>query len=96
MESSLLWRWQVSQRWTSDLLLYYVHNRDGSGYSPLLAGDASRRVERLGQRLTIGRTLDAAGRWRAVVELENGRDYSNLPIFRLEERQVSVGIRYLF
>ena len=96
LESSLLWRWQLAARWSSDLLVYYVHNRDGSGYSPLLADGATRRVERLGQRLTLSRSLDPAGRWRLLLEVENGRDYSNLPVFRLEERQVSVGIRYLF
>jgi len=96
LEASLLWRWQWTQQWSSDLLVYYVHNRDASGYSPLLADDATRRVERLGQRLTLQRSLDAAGRWRLLLEAENGRDYSNLPIFRLEERQVSVGLRYLF
>lgn len=96
LEASVLWRWQWTPEWSSDLLLYYVNNHDGRGYSPLLQDDATRRVERLGQRLTLQRTLDASGRWRAVLELENGRDYSNLPIFRLEERQVSVGIRYLF
>ena len=96
LEGSLLWRWQATPRWSSELLVYYARNSDSSGYSPLLGNGATRQVERLGQRLTLGRTLDAAGRWRALIEVENGRDYSNLPIFRLEERQVSAGIRYLF
>lgn len=96
LESSLLWRWQINPLWSSDVLVYYVHNRDSAGYSPLLANDATRTVQRLGQRITVSRQLGQTGDWRLLLEAENGRDNSNLPIFRLEERQVLVGIRYLF
>jgi len=96
LEASAQWRWQISQRYTLEALVYYVRNRDLDGYSPLLANGAERRVERLGQRLVLGRDITADGRWRALLELENSRDMSNLPIFRLDERQVLLGVRYAF
>ena len=96
IEASLLWRRDWTPRWTSEALLYAVHNGDQTGYSPLLENNATRRTDRLGERLSLSRTLDGSGRWRASIELENSRDYSNLPIFRLNEHQISMGLRYLF
>ena len=96
IESSLLWRRDWTPRWTIEALLYAVHNGDQLGYSPLLENNATRRIDRLGERLSLSRTLDGSGHWRASVELENSRDYSNLPIFRLNEHQISMGLRYLF
>jgi len=96
IETSLLWRRDWTPRWTSELLLYAIHNADQAGYSPLLDNNAARQVNRLGERLSLSRTLDSGGRWRASIELENARDYSNLPIFRLNEHQISAGLRYLF
>ena len=72
-----------------------MHNGDQLGYSPLLENNATRRIDRLGERLSLSRTL-GGGHWRASVEFENSRDYSNLPIFRLNEHQISMGLRYLF
>lgn len=96
VEGSAQWRWQVDDRHSIEGLLYYVRNRDLDGYSPLLAAGAERRVERMGQRLVLGRSLTADGRWRLLLELENSRDSSNIGIFRLNERQALIGLRYAF
>ena len=96
LEASALWRWQAGSAWTLDALLYYVRNSDHSGYSPLLNNGDERTVQRLGQRLALQYALDPAGRWRAVLELEHSRDTSNLAIFRLDERQALLGLRYVF
>lgn len=96
LEASALWRLQASERWSIDALLYYVRNSDSTGYSPLLENGATRSVARFGQRVSISRAISQTGHWRVFLEAENSRDNSNLPIFRLEERQVSAGLRYLF
>jgi hypothetical protein len=95
-EASVLWRWTAGNGWRSEMLAYMSYAQDSEGYSPLLENGSRRRTWRAGQRLSVSRDLAPSGRWRAVVEIENTRDLSNLPIFRLNELQVTAGLRHVF
>jgi len=95
-EGNALWRWKLGGGWRSEFLVYVAYGKDSASYSALLVGGAERQLHRIGQRLSISKDLDPATAWRAVVEIENTRDISNLPIFRTHETQATAGLRYVF
>jgi hypothetical protein len=80
--STLDVRWQHSRGW------------DQEGYSPLLAENAARRLERDFFNLTLRHPLTPD--WEARLMLELQRQRSNLEIFSQNARQISLGMSRSF
>lgn len=94
-EARLVWRgqsgnhgWVFEHRWQ--------WQTDGSGYSPLLANNAHRKINR--QALQVEWFVPAPfvpGAAQAFVQLEWGRQSSNLVLFSFDQHRVQAGLRWL-
>jgi FimV-like protein len=97
-EASLAWRWAITPRVSSELLLYAAYNADRGGFSALLDDNQRRNLLRTGQRLVLEwrQPFGLDRRFSGLLELENIHEDSNLPVFVFRDHQVFVGLRYGF
>ena len=90
-------RWQG--KWAlTNLQAEYVWQRqlDSNGYSPLLAGDAVRRLSRNSVRFEVSTPvgLTSLGSPQLYGTLEFGRQRSNIEIFNVLQTAVTLGLRW--
>jgi hypothetical protein len=74
----------------ADLLL--AHQRDSTGYSPLLKDNATRNLYRANLYLEYVYPLSTS--WALVGSLEGSLQRSNLPLFDVSGQAVYLGVRW--
>lgn len=65
---------------------------DATGYSPLLAQNAARRLYRFALRLEYSQPI--GGGWEALLSGELSQQRSNLPLFDVDGRALWIGLRH--
>lgn len=72
--------------------LLYAHQRDASGFSPLLENNATRRLNRVSLHVEYAYPL--APSWSLLASFDTTVQRSNLPLFDLSGRAVYLGVRW--
>jgi hypothetical protein len=94
-EASFNVRAQITPAVMVDALVYLADYRDAQGYSVLLENNVRRYIHRIGERIGINWQLPLQqGQWSLQADMDKTNDISNIPISRVEDVQVFVGLRY--
>lgn len=82
--------------WRLDADYTWSHQRDSSGYSPLLADNLARRAERHTLRMELARPLPQAqlGGPDWFLSVEGSKQASNLPVFASRQAALYTGLRW--
>lgn len=90
------WQQSVGADGTWSTTLYHARNRDQDMYSELLAHGQARWVRRWGLRVGFDWNLATWGArdWTLMTLWDQSQDQSNIPIARLQDRQIWLGVRY--
>ena len=95
VEGNVFVRGVINGGFSYSALVYAAEYRDDKGYSTIINNNDRRNVHRLGQRIELQYALPNIGpNWSAKLELENSKDNSNLPLSRIDEQQVWLGLCY--
>jgi tetratricopeptide (TPR) repeat protein len=72
--------------------MLYTHQRDASGFSPILENNAARRLERFSLHLEYAHPF--APGWSALASVDTTLQRSNIDLFDLSGRAFYVGVRW--
>lgn len=93
-ELTLVHRTALWQQFSGELSLAAARSSDAEGYSPILADNSRRWIDRYYANASVYWPLDLA--IDAVVSLEATRQISNIAIFDQNSRVITLGARYRF